>query len=90
MDRESQEDTLSEGIILRGMFEDGISLKTFEIALRWIYTGFCEYIEASDSEKVMELISIANLLGLKSLVRVCVLQLSTILTKYLPLNDENY
>jgi len=79
MDRESHEDTLSEGIVLRGMFEDGMSLEAFIITLRWLYTGFCEYIEASDSEEVMKLISMANLLGLKSLVRVCVSQLSKIL-----------
>ena len=63
------------------MFEDGMSLETFQIVLRWIYTGSCEYVEAGDPEDVMELIAMANLLGLVSLVRVCELQLANTLVK---------
>ena len=66
------------------MFEDGMPLKTFQMALWWLYTGSREYIEVSDSEEVMELIAMSNLLGLMSLVRVCELQLSNILAKYQP------
>ena len=64
------------------MFEDGMSVVTFEKTLRWLYTGSNEYVETSDSEELMELISMANLLGLMTLVRVCELQLSSILSKY--------
>jgi len=80
IDRESYEDTLSDGIVLGGMFEDGMSLRTFEKALQWLYTGSREYVEASDSEVTMELICMANLLGLVSLMRVCELQLSSIVS----------
>jgi len=68
--------------VLQGMFEDGMSLKAFEKALRWLYTGSRKYVEASDSEELMELISMANLLGLMSLVQICELQLSNVLVKY--------
>jgi len=64
------------------MFEDGMSVITFEKTLRWLYTGSNECVETSNSEELMELISMANLLGLVSLVRVCDLQLSSILSKY--------
>jgi len=52
------------------------------MVLRWLYTGSHEYIESNDSGQVMELIAMANLLGLESLVRVCELKLSKMLTKY--------
>ena len=65
------------------MFEDGMSLKAFQMVLRWLYTGSHEYIESNDSGQVMELIAMANLLGLESLVRVCELKLSKMLTEYL-------
>ena len=71
------------------MFEDGMSVVTFEKTLRWLYIGSREYVEASDSEELMELICMANLLGLVSLVRVCDLQLSSILSKY-PQLAETY
>jgi len=82
LNRENQEDTLSEGIALQGMVEDGMSLKTFEMVLRWLYTGSPEYVETSDLDEVMELISMADLIGLKSLVRVCELQLSSMVVQY--------
>ena len=64
------------------MFEDGMSVEAFEMILRWLYTGSCDYIEINDSEVTMELISIANLFGLENLVQVCELQLSSILAKH--------
>jgi len=88
MDRESQENTLSEGIVLRGMFEEGMSLEIFEMVMRWLYTGSHEHVIASDSEELMELIVMANFVGLQSLVRVCELQLLKILAKY-PLSAKN-
>jgi len=69
------------------MFEDGMSLETFKMTLHWLYTGSREYVEACDSEEVMELIAMANLIGMVSLVQVCELQLSKILAKY-PLSAE--
>jgi len=64
------------------MFEEGMSLETFEMVLRWLYTESREYFEACDSDEIMELIAMANLLGLESLVRACELQLSKILAIY--------
>jgi len=64
------------------MFEDGMSVVTFEKVLRWLYTGSREYVESSDSEELMELICTANLLGLVNLVRVCESLLLNILAKY--------
>ena len=89
MNRESQDNTLSEGIVLQGMFEDGMSLGSFEMTLRWLYNGTYEDVQVSDSEEVMKLIAMANLLGLKSLVQVCELQLSNILAKN-PLLAQTY
>ena len=71
------------------MFEDGLTQESFKMALQWLYTGSREYVEASDSEEAMELIVMADLLGLQSLVRVCELQLSMILKKY-PLLAETW
>ena len=82
MNRESQDNTLSEGIVLQGMFEDGMSLKTFEMSLRWLYTRSCECVEACDSKELMKLIAMANLFGLDRLVRVCEWRLLKILTDY--------
>jgi len=64
------------------MSEDGMSLETFKMTLQWLYTGSREYIEACGSKELMELICMANLLGLMSLVRICELQLSNTLSKY--------
>jgi len=71
------------------MVEDGMSQETFEMTLRWLYTGSCEYVEASDSEEVMELIDIAYFLGLVRLVRVCELRLLKLLVKN-PLSAKTY
>ena len=64
------------------MFEDGMSLGTFEKVLLWLYTGSDECVETSNTEELMELICMANLLGLGSLIRICELRLSSILLKY--------
>jgi len=69
------------------MFEDGMSLGTFEKVLLWLYTGSDECVETSNTEELMELICMSNLFGLMSLVRFCEIQLSITLSKY-PLLTE--
>jgi len=64
------------------MFEDGMSLETFQIVLRWIYTQSSNYMEGTRLEEAMELIEMAHLLGLENLVRICEFRLSEILTNY--------
>jgi len=71
------------------MFEDGMSVEAFEMILRWLYTGSRKYIEINDSEVTMELISMANLFGIESIVRVCELQLLDIVA-YHPELAEAY
>ena len=64
------------------MLEDGMSLGAFEMSLRWLYTNSRVYLKACNAEEMMELIAMANLLGLVSLVQVCEMELSKILSNY--------
>ncbi|KDO23559.1 hypothetical protein SPRG_10752 [Saprolegnia parasitica CBS 223.65] len=69
---------VGDTVSLADMAGDGLDVDTFKRALHWLYTGDRTMLQTLDLDQVVELVVMANLLGIESLVNVCTLQLSAL------------
>ncbi|EQC36549.1 hypothetical protein SDRG_05998 [Saprolegnia diclina VS20] len=72
---------VGDTVSLADMAGDGLDVDTFKRALHWLYTGDRAMLQTLELDQVVELVVMANLLGIESLVNVCTLQLSALVAK---------